>query len=202
MFNGLVKEIGKILSFNGINLEISSNLRPNLGDSIAVNGACLSVTKVTNHGFVVELSDESREKLAPFKVGSKVHLEEALKLGDKIDGHLVQGHVDFIGDISRIIPLKSGTNFYIKLPSQAMKYMANKGSVAVSGVSLTISEILKNEIKISIIPITLKDTLFGEFKVGDRVNIESDMFARYAERILNFKQDLSWDDVDRISSLY
>ncbi|QKF64250.1 riboflavin synthase [Campylobacter corcagiensis] len=202
MFNGLVREIGKILKYDGSNLEISSNLKPNLGDSIAVNGACLSVVKVTSHGFVVELSDESRDKLVPFNVGSKVHLEDALKLGDKIDGHLVQGHVDFIGSISKIMPLKTGTNFYIKLPSAAMKYMANKGSVAVNGVSLTISEILKDEIKISIIPITLKDTLFGDFKVGDKVNIESDMFARYVERILNFKKDLSWADVDRISSLY
>lgn len=202
MFNGLVRQIGKILKYDGSNLEISSDLKPNLGDSIAVNGACLSVIKVTNHSFVVELSDESRDKLTPFKVGSKVHLEDALKLGDKIDGHLVQGHVDFIGSISKIMPLKTGTNFYIKLPSAAMKYMANKGSVAVNGVSLTISEILKDEIKISIIPITLKDTLFGELKVGDKVNIESDMFARYVERILNFKRDLSWADVDRISSLY
>lgn len=202
MFNGLVRQIGKILKYDGSNLEISSNLKPNLGDSIAVNGACLSVIKVTNHSFIVELSDESRDKLAPFKVGSKVHLEDALKLGDKIDGHLVQGHVDFIGSISKITSLKTGTNFYIKLPSAAMKYMANKGSVAVNGVSLTISEILKDEIKTSIIPITLKDTLFGELKVGDKVNIESDMFARYVERILNFKRDLSWADVDRISSLY
>lgn len=202
MFNGLVREIGKILKYDGINLEISSNLKPNLGDSIAVNGACLSVTKVIERGFVVELSSESSQKLVPFKVGTKVHLEDALKLGDKIDGHLVQGHVDFIGEISRIEALKTGTNFYIKLPSEAMKYMANKGSVAVSGISLTISEVLRGEIKVSIIPITLKDTLFGEFRVGDKVNIESDMFARYAERILNFKQGLSWSDIDRISALY
>lgn len=202
MFNGFIKEIGEILKFDGVSLEIRSSLKPNLGDSIAVNGACLSVTKIFDSGFEVELSDESVKKLAPFRVKDMVHLEDALKLGDKIDGHLVQGHIDFIGEISKITKLTSGTNFYIKLPNEAMKYMANKGSVAINGVSLTISEVLPNEIKVSIIPITLKDSLFGGFKVGDLVNIESDMFARYTERILNFKNYPNWDDIDRISSLY
>lgn len=205
MFNGLIKDFGTVIKFDGKTLILKSNLKPNLGDSIAVNGACLSVVKVFENGFSVELSDESKSVLAVRNLKGKVHLEPALKISDKVDGHFVQGHIDGLGEIYKITPLKSGFDFFIKLPLSIMPLMANKGSVAIDGVSLTISEVLKDSIRLTIIPLTMKDTLFGEYKVGRIVNVESDLLARYVKQILSFKDEkkgLSWEEVERISSLY
>lgn len=205
MFNGLIKDFGTVIKFDGKTLILKSNLKPNLGDSIAVNGACLSVVKVFDNGFNVELSDESKSVLAVQNLKGKVHLEPALKVGDRVDGHFVQGHIDGLGEIYKITTLKSGFDFFIKLPLNLMPLMAHKGSVAIDGVSLTINEVLKDGIRLTIIPLTMKDTLFGEYKVGRVVNVESDLLARYTERILSYKdkkKELSWEEIDHISSLY
>lgn len=205
MFNGLIREFGEVIKFDGKTLSLKSNLKPNIGDSIAVNGACLSVVKVFDNGFNVELSDESKSVLAMQNLKGKVHLEPALKVGDRVDGHFVQGHIDGLGEIYKITTLKSGFDFFIKLPLNLMPLMANKGSVAIDGVSLTINEVLKDSIRLTIIPLTMKDTLFGEYKVGRIVNVESDLLARYVKQILSFKDEkkgLSWEEVERISSLY
>ncbi|WP_107697446.1 riboflavin synthase [Campylobacter concisus] len=204
MFNGLIREIAQVVSYSQNILRLKTNFRPNLGDSIAVNGACLSVIKLHENGFSVELSAESRANIAVENLKERVHIEPAMKLGDRIDGHLMQGHIDFIGKISNIKKNENGVDFYIDLPHEAMSLMSNKGSVGVEGVSLTINEILPKGIRLTIIPITFRDSLFSTFKVGRRVNIESDLLARYVARQLFCKQDsdLSWDDVERISSLY
>ncbi|QIX86820.1 riboflavin synthase [Campylobacter ureolyticus] len=205
MFNGLIKDFGTVIKFDGKTLILKSNLKPNIGDSIAVNGACLSVVKVFNNGFNVELSDESKSVLAVQNLKGKVHLEPALKVGDRVDGHFVQGHIDGLGEIYKITTLKSGFDFFIKLPLNLMPLMANKGSVAIDGVSLTINEVLKDGIRLTIIPLTMKDTLFGEYRVGRVVNVESDLLARYTKRILSYKyekKELSWEEIDHISSLY
>lgn len=205
MFNGLIREFGEVVKFDGKTLSLKSSLKPNIGDSIAVNGACLSVVKVFDNGFNVELSDESKSVLAVQNLKGKVHLEPALKVGDRVDGHFVQGHIDGLGEIYKITTLKSGFDFFIKLPSNLMPLMAHKGSVAIDGVSLTINEVLKDGIRLTIIPLTMKDTLFGEYKVGRVVNVESDLLARYTERILSYKdkkKELSWEEIDHISSLY
>ena len=205
MFNGLIKDFGTVIKFDGKTLILKSNLKPNLGDSTAVNGACLSVVKVFYNGFNVELSDESKSVLAVQNLKGKVHLEPALKVGDRVDGHFVQGHIDGLGEIYKITTLKSGFDFFIKLPSNLMPLMAHKGSVAIDGVSLTINEVLKDGIRLTIIPLTMKDTLFGEYKVGRVVNVESDLLARYTKRILDYKdkkKELSWEEIDHISSLY
>lgn len=205
LFNGLIKDFGTVIKFDGKTLILKSNLKPNLGDSIAVNGACLSVVKVFYNGFNVELSDESKRVLAVQNLKGKVHLEPALKVGDRVDGHFVQGHIDGLGEIYKITTLKSGFDFFIKLPLNLMPLMANKGSVAIDGVSLTINEVLKDGIRLTIIPLTMKDTLFGEYKVGRVVNVESDLLARYTKRILGYrdkKKELSWEEIDHISSLY
>ncbi|OSQ24231.1 riboflavin synthase [Campylobacter concisus] len=204
MFNGLIREIAQVVSYSQNILRLKANFRPNLGDSIAVNGACLSVIKLHEDGFSVELSAESRANIAVENLKERVHIEPAMKLGDRVDGHLMQGHIDFIGKISNIKKNENGVDFYIDLPHDAMSLISNKGSVGVEGVSLTINEILPKGIRLTIIPITFRDSLFSTFKVGRRVNIESDLLARYVARQLFCKQDstLSWDDVERISSLY
>lgn len=204
MFNGLVREIAKVSSFNGKILKLNAKFRPNLGDSVAVNGACLSVVELFSGGFAVELSQESREILAVQNYKNRVHIEPAMKLGERIDGHLLQGHIDFLGEITKISKNENGADFFIKLPQNAMKFMANKGSIGVEGVSLTINEIIdaKNEIRLTIIPITLQTSLFGEFKQGRVVNIETDLLMRYVERLLTYKKGLTWEQVEKFSHLF
>ncbi|EKZ7239423.1 riboflavin synthase [Campylobacter jejuni] len=203
MFNGLIREIAKVQFYQNNTLSLTAKHRPNLGDSIAVNGACLSVTKLYEGGFEVELSRESRTHIAIENLKDKVHIEPALRYGDRIDGHLMQGHIDFIGTLEKIQKDENGVDFYISLPKEAMKFMAEKGSIAIDGVSLTINEILKNGIRLTIIPITFKETLFKDYQVGRKINIESDLLARYIYAQLQGKnKGLSWEEVERISYLY
>ncbi|EAI7570196.1 riboflavin synthase [Campylobacter jejuni] len=203
MFNGLIREIAKVQSYQNNTLSLKAKYRPNPGDSIAINGACLSVTKLYEGGFEVELSRESRTHIAIENLKDKVHIEPALRYGDRIDGHLMQGHIDFIGTLEKIQKDENGVDFYISLPKEAMKFMAEKGSIAVDGVSLTINEILKNGIRLTIIPITFKETLFKDYQVGRKINIESDLLARYIYAQLQGKnKGLSWEEVERISYLY
>ncbi|EAH6881343.1 TPA: riboflavin synthase [Campylobacter jejuni] len=203
MFNGLIREIAKVQSYQNNTLSLKAKYCPNLGDSIAVNGACLSVTKLYEGGFEVELSRESRTHIAIENLKDKVHIEPALRYGDRIDGHLMQGHIDFIGILEKIQKDENGVDFHITLPKEAMKFMAEKGSIAVDGVSLTINEILKNGIRLTIIPITFKETLFKDYQVGRKINIESDLLARYIYAQLQGKnKGLSWEEVERISYLY
>ncbi|EAI4262038.1 riboflavin synthase, partial [Campylobacter jejuni] len=193
MFNGLIREIAKVQSYQNNTLSLKAKYRPNLGDSIAVNGACLSVTKLYEGGFEVELSRESRTHIAIENLKDKVHIEPALRYGDRIDGHLMQGHIDFIGTLEKIQKDENGVDFYISLPKEAMKFIAEKGSIGVDGVSLTINEILKNGIRLTIIPITFKETLFKDYQVGRKINIESDLLARYIYAQLQGKnKGLSW----------
>ncbi|EAL7804600.1 riboflavin synthase [Campylobacter jejuni] len=203
MFNGLIREIAKVQSYQNNTLSLKAKYRPNLGDSIAINGACLSVTKLYEGSFEVELSRESRTHIAIENLKDKVHIEPALRYGDRIDGHLMQGHIDFIGTLEKIQKDENGVDFHISLPKEAMKFMAEKGSIAVDGVSLTINEILKNGIRLTIIPITFKETLFKDYQVGRKINIESDLLARYIYAQLQGKnKGLSWEEVERISYLY
>lgn len=203
MFNGLIREIAEVKSYQNNVLTLKTDYRPNLGDSIAVNGACLSVTKLHSDGFELELSHESRKHLAVQNLKDRVHIEPALKYGDRIDGHLMQGHIDFIGKLEKIEKDENGIDFYISLPKEAMKFMARKGSIGIDGVSLTINEVTKNGIKLTIIPITFKETLFKEYKIGREINIESDLLARYIYTQLQDKnKGLSWEEVERITYLY
>ncbi|EAI7731274.1 riboflavin synthase, partial [Campylobacter coli] len=196
MFNGLIREIAKVKSYQNNVLNLKANYRPNLGDSVAVNGACLSVTKLHSDGFELELSHESRKHIAVQNLKDKVHIEPALRYGDRIDGHLMQGHIDFIGRLEKIEKDENGVDFYIALPKEAMKFMARKGSIGIDGVSLTINEIIENGVRLTIIPITFKETLFKEYEIGREINIESDLLARYIYAQMQDKdKGLSWEEV-------
>ncbi|EAK7938526.1 riboflavin synthase [Campylobacter coli] len=203
MFNGLIREIAKVKSYQNNVLNLKANYRPNLGDSVAVNGACLSVTKLHSDGFELELSHESRKHIAVQNLKDKVHIEPALRYGDRIDGHLMQGHIDFIGRLEKIEKDENGVDFYIALPKEAMKFMTRKGSIGIDGVSLTINEIIENGVRLTIIPITFKETLFKEYEIGREINIESDLLARYIYAQMQDKdKGLSWEEVERIAYLY
>lgn len=210
MFNGLIREIAQVASYSQNTLRLKASYRPNLGDSVAVNGACLSVTQLHADGFSVELSAETRAHIVMENLRGRMHIEPAMRLADRVDGHLLQGHVDAIGEVVRIERRENGVDFYINLPSSVMPLMANKGSIAVEGVSLTINEVLSTGVRLTIIPITFRESLFGEFEPGRRVNVESDLLARYVARQLEFgrgaqnggKSEISWDESQHIASLY
>ncbi|EAI7264312.1 riboflavin synthase [Campylobacter upsaliensis] len=202
MFNGLIREIAKVKFYQNNILSLNAKYRPKIGDSIAVNGACLSVISVQKDGFCLELSKESRTHLALENLKDRVHIEPALRYKDRIDGHLMQGHIDGLGVLEKIVPNENGLDFYLSLPSHLMPLMANKGSIGVDGVSLTINEVFTSQIRLTLIPLSLKDTLFKEYKIGRRLHIESDLLARYIRSQLQAKRGLSWEEIERISYLY
>lgn len=202
MFNGLIRELAFVKSYQNSTLTLNAKYKPNLGDSIAVNGACLSVTQIYHDGFSVELSYESRTHIAIENFKDYVHIEPALKFGDRLDGHLMQGHIDAIGEIIKIQNNENGVDFYIKAPKDIMMLIANKGSIGIDGVSLTVNEVFDDSFRLTIIPITFKETLFKNYTIKRRVNIETDLLARYIYRQIHHKETLTWQQIDQISSLY
>lgn len=205
MFTGLIREIATVKSLVGSTLTIASKHKAGLGDSIAINGACLTVVKVHNEGFSVELSPESQKLLAIENYKNEVHIEPAMMMGDRFEGHIVQGHIDTIGVIKDI--KKSGNSFdvYISVDKKYIPYIVPKGSITIDGVSLTVNDVFDDSFRLTIIPHTMKETLFKNYKKGSRVNIETDMFARYIEHILSHKsspKSLSWNDIDSITARY
>ncbi len=194
MFNGLIRELGIIKSFSNNKLRIKSKYKPQIGDSIAINGVCLTATKIYTDGFEVELSPETQKivSLENYMPGKKVHIEPALRFGDRIDGHLIQGHVDAIGEILEIKKTKNSYDVIIKTDPKIIKYIAPKGSIAIDGVSLTVNEVFSDRFRLTIIPHTFENTLFKEYKLHQKVNIETDMFARYIYHMLkNSNEDIN-----------
>lgn len=204
MFTGLIREIAKVISFTNNTLTIKSQFIPKIGDSIAINGACLTVVKIANGTFSVELSPESQKLLAINNYKDEVHIEPAMMMGDRFEGHIVQGHIDCVGTISSIIKNGNSVDFFIKIPKEYIKFLISKGSITIDGVSLTVNGVNKNksEFRLTIIPHTVNNTLFKNYKVNSKVNIETDMFARYVYNIFKKDNNLSWDDVDNIMSKY
>jgi len=181
VFNGLIRELAKIKSFSNNKLSLKSKYIPKIGDSIAVNGVCLTATKIYPDGFEVELSPETQKMIAieNYAPGKLVHIEPALRFGDRVDGHLIQGHIDAIGEILEIKKNKNSYDVIIKTSPTIMKYIIPKGSIAIDGVSLTINEVFSDRFRLTIIPHTFENTLFKYYKIHQKVNIETDMFARY-----------------------
>ena len=191
MFNGLIREIAKVKSFNNNILTLKSKYIPKIGDSVAVNGVCLTATKVFNDGFSVELSPETQTKIAIENYKNLVHIEPAMRLSDRIDGHLLQGHIDCIGEILEIKNNKNSYDVIIKIPTEYMKFVINKGSIAVDGISLTINDVWTDRFRLTIIPHTFENTLFKTYKIHQRVNIETDMFARYIYNMFKTKPNIN-----------
>ena len=209
MFSGLVREIARVKSFPNNTLEIYTDYQAKLGDSIAINGACLTAIAFFQGGVTMELSNHTKQHIAieNFTPNAKVHLEPALSLGDRFDGHIVQGHIDGIGTISHITHNADSSDFFIQTDLAMLDLMIPKGSVCVDGISLTIVDSNTKGFKLTIIPHTLKHTLFGEYQIGRKVNIESDVITRSVVSTLrnmsrNSKNALSWRDIDMINLNY
>ena len=193
MFTGIIEEIGIIKSIRTKNeamelsiaaKEILSDVR--LGDSIAINGVCLTVTSFDNEEFSVDVMPETfrATAMSGLITGSVVNLERALSLGDRLGGHFVTGHVDGVGEITQIIPCDNAVNYTIKLDAELLRHCIFRGSIAVDGISLTIFGVSESEIKLSLIPHTLTHTILGQKKVGDKVNIEGDMLSKHVANLL------------------
>ena len=204
MFTGLVREFASVKSFSGEKLIIKSAYKPSIGDSIAINGACLTVVEVMWGGFAVVLSHESQKILAVENFRGKVHMEPAMRASDRLEGHIVQGHIDCVGEIIQIHKTSDSYDYIIKVPNDFMKFIVSKGSIAVDGISLTINEVFDDSFRLTIIPHTLAQTLLGGYKSKRRVNIETDMFARYVYHMMSrgHAKTLSWNEVDRMQGMY
>jgi riboflavin synthase len=205
MFTGLIREIATVKSYKNNILTIKSKHKAKLGDSIAVNGVCLTVIKVNPDGFDLELADETRSIIDKSKISGKVHIEPAMQMNDRFEGHIVQGHVDCVGVVSKITKRENGTDFIIKVDPKYIAHIIPKGSITIDGISLTVNDVYSDSFRITIIPHTLENTLMKNYKAGTKLNIETDVFARYIDHILahrSSKKSMSWDDVDKIQMSY
>ncbi|NLO89304.1 MAG: riboflavin synthase [Clostridia bacterium] len=198
MFTGLVEEMGVMrrIQITGSSGSLSIGAHKvfedlKIGDSIAVNGICLTVVEILENVFKVEVMKETfdRTALSDLKIGDKVNLERALRINDRFGGHFVSGHVDGVGIIRSFDFCENAKIFEISTEPELSKYLVSKGSIAVDGISLTIVEAKGVSFTVSIIPHTLKNTNLGLKKIGDRVNLEVDMIAKYLEKLLEQRME-------------
>ncbi|MDB9762096.1 riboflavin synthase [Alphaproteobacteria bacterium] len=189
MFTGIIRDIGQITSLNtsngDLNLSIKTTLelnKTNIGDSICCGGVCLTVIKIKNDIFNVELSKETLSVSAAkfWKKGTKINIEKSLLLGDQIGGHLVSGHVDSVTVLQSKKNIKGSVRLVFKSPKEIQAYIAKKGSISIDGVSLTINEVNKSSFNVNVISHTFNNTTLGQLNEKDLVNIEIDTIARYA----------------------
>ncbi|MEE2948531.1 MAG: riboflavin synthase [Chloroflexota bacterium] len=189
MFTGIVEEVGIVskITNNGMTvkaLRVLSDVK--LGDSIAVNGTCLTAVSFSNSEFSVDLSPETmrRTSLSQLTEGSRVNLERALSASDRMGGHIVQGHVDATGRITSIKPDGDSIIFRVRIPKRLDKYIVEKGFVAVDGISLTVVKRGASSFTLAVIPYTLENTNLAVLSEGDQVNLEADILAKYVESLL------------------
>ena len=163
---------------------VASDAAP--GDSIAVDGVCLTVVDKLPEGFTADVMQETlnRSRLGSYQVGSRVNLERALAAGARLGGHIVQGHVDGVGELISRTPSEHWEVLRFSLPADLARYVVEKGSIAINGTSLTISAVGEDFLEVSLIPTTLVDTTFGDMAVGDPVNLEVDVVAKYVEKMV------------------
>lgn len=193
MFTGLVEAMGEVVTARpsraGMRLVVGHEPwedPPRAGDSIAVEGVCLTAVEVQPRAFASDVIGETlaRSTLSRLRVGDPVNLERALRLGERLGGHLVQGHVDGVAEVVSIERRPADTRLRCRIPPDLARYVAEKGSIALAGVSLTVARAGRSEVEIALIPETLARTTLGRARAGDRLNVEVDLLARYLDRLL------------------
>jgi riboflavin synthase len=193
MFTGIVAAVGRIQSVaprdRGLRLAVDAGALDladvRLGDSIALNGVCLTVVALSGRVFEVDVSQETIDCTIGLGAPGEVNLEKALRLADRLGGHLVSGHVDDVGEVVSFEPFGESWRLVIRAPAELAKYIARKGSICVQGVSLTVNRVDGRELEINLIPHTLQVTTLKDLRPGARVNLEVDLIARYAERLMS-----------------
>lgn len=197
MFTGIVEEVGKI---QNVRKNIKSSVLTiegnkifediHVGDSISVNGVCLTVTMFNNNIFEADVMNETliRSSLGKLKNGSCVNLERAIPANGRFGGHIVSGHIDGIGKIVKIEKDDNAIWYTISVKENLMRYIVEKGSIAIDGISLTVAKVHQEDFSVSIIPHTVKETILSHRSVGDIVNIENDVIGKYVEKFINFPQ--------------
>jgi riboflavin synthase len=181
MFTGIVRERAKVASFDHGRLVVETSLDPTVGDSVAVDGVCLTVAEHANGSLAFDVMPETLQRAKRF--GSEVNLETALRAGDPLGGHYVQGHVDDVGRIRAVEPEGDSRRVAIEAPSGVLRYCVEKGSITVDGVSLTITALTDDSFEVALVRHTLEATTLGSLKPGDNVNLEVDVVAKYVERL-------------------
>lgn len=194
MFTGIIQAVGEVAALDAKGSDTRLRIRSGkfdladvqLGDSIAVNGVCLTVVELPGDGFWADVSGETltHSSFAALRVGSRVNLEKALTLSTRLGGHLVSGHVDGVGEVLSRRNDGRSIRFTIKAPAELAKYIAHKGSICVDGISLTVNAVNGAEFELNIVPHSLEGTTLSEFQPGRRINLEVDLIARYLERLL------------------
>lgn len=184
VFTGIVEELGRVESLDGSRLRVAATTvlgDATLGSSIAVNGCCLTLVDRGEAWWEADLSDETlrRTSLGGLGPGDPVNLERPVRLADRLGGHLVQGHVDAVGEVVEPAP-----DLRVRMPADLLRYVVEKGSITVDGVSLTVVDVLDDGFTVAVIPHTAEVTTLGRRQPGDRVNLEVDVMAKYAERLL------------------
>jgi riboflavin synthase len=197
MFTGIVEARGEIASVTPVDQGARVVVRaPGLdlsdvkvGDSIAVDGICLTVIAIQGDGFAVDVSQETLERTAGFRAGAAVNLEQALRLSDRLGGHLVSGHIDGVGEATRFDRVGESWVLEVRAPQELARYIARKGSIAINGVSLTVNRVAAERFEVNLIPHTLAVTNLQALRPGAQVNLEIDLVARYLERLLQAQRE-------------
>jgi riboflavin synthase len=193
VFTGLIEDVGKVTTVDrdddGARLRISTQLAAEIteGDSVAVNGCCLTATKVNGDRFETEAMNQTLDVTALDSVepGSRVNLELAMRAGDRLGGHIVQGHVDGVGTVASVEDDGFARRLRVDLPAELLRYVVDRGSITLSGVSLTVADLGDSWVGVSLIPETLERTNLGDLAPGDRLNVECDVIAKYVERLMS-----------------
>jgi len=178
VFTGIVKERGRVKSFDNGRLVVESTFEPGIGESVSVDGVCLTVVQSSNGTLAFDVVGETASRVKPF--GAEANLEPALRAGEPIGGHYVQGHVDSVGRVRSF----DGERLTVEAPAELLRYCVEKGSIAVDGVALTIAALDDESFEVALVPHTLVVTTLGGKRPGDEVNLEVDVLAKYVERLL------------------
>jgi riboflavin synthase len=194
VFTGIVRERGRVAAVEGgdearhLRIEApSTSARLEIGDSVSIDGCCLTATAVSDGTFSVTAVPESlsRTTLGRLETGDEVNLETATRAGEPLGGHYVQGHVDGIGRVASVEPEEEGARMWVEAPRELLRYCVEKGSITVGGVSLTISALRGDAFEVALVPHTLEETTFGGLAKGDEVNLEVDVLAKYVEKLIH-----------------
>ncbi|MGN1481734.1 riboflavin synthase [Porcipelethomonas sp.] len=208
MFTGIIEEIGTVTAIKRTSLEAKLTISSEkiftdlkLGDSVAVNGVCLTAALISGKCFTADVMNEtfSRTSLAALKPGGHVNLERAMAADGRFGGHIVAGHTDGTGTIKEIRPDGNAIWFTISASPEILKYIVKKGSVAVDGISLTVAEVFNDSFTVSTIPHTVAETILSEKRPGDIVNLENDIIGKYVERLMNFSENKKEKPKSRIT---